>query len=201
MSEILTGFDADCSCVAYDGSQVYGAPRAITAFVTQTNTIDLMRRSPSYEIRLSKYSRRGFEVYWPLLNRQKIDPTIFERSFARTMGLARLLVLERLPKPDDREKYLAQRRAERGRPAINTYYRNRHRLGGNLKDQDPDDVADWVYEDEASNYHSFTVPYGPKYDAKRVWLFSYFAINCCTLSSNDSLSSSPKAHSLTVPST
>ena len=93
ISEILTGFDVDCSCVAYDGCQVYGAPRAITAFVTQTNTIDLTRRSPSYENRLSKYSRHGFEVYWPPLDRQKIDPTIFERSFARTLGLARLLVL------------------------------------------------------------------------------------------------------------
>ena len=158
----------DCSCVAYDGSQVYATPRGIAAFLTQTNTIDLTRRSPSYESRLSKYAHRGFEILWPDLDRSKVDPTIFERSFARTMGLARLLVLERLPKPTDRDKYLEQRREERGRPASNSYARNRDRLPGNVKDQDPDDVAEWIYDDDVSNYHSFTVPYGPKYHAKRI---------------------------------
>jgi hypothetical protein len=98
ISQIITGFDVDCSCAAYDGSQVYLSPRAVGAFVTQCNTIDLTRRSPSYENRLSKYSHRGFEVHWPMLDRSRIDPTIFERSFGRTEGLARLLILEKLPK-------------------------------------------------------------------------------------------------------
>lgn len=115
ISEILTGFDVDCSCVAYDGKQVYASPRAVAAYMTQTNTIDLTRRSPSYENRLSKYSHRGFEIYWPLLDRSRIDPTIFERSFGRTLGLARLLVLEKLPSTTDRDAYVDQRRAERGR--------------------------------------------------------------------------------------
>ncbi|KAL8890878.1 MAG: hypothetical protein Q9215_002029 [Flavoplaca cf. flavocitrina] len=168
VSEILSGFDVDCSCFAYDGSQVYGTPRGIAAFMTQTNTIDLTRRSPSYESRLSKYAHRGFEVYWPDLDRSRIDPTIFERSFARTMGLARLLVLEQLPKPGDREDYLDQRRQERGRPPANTYYRSRRSLPDNMKESDPDDIPEWVYDDEVSNYHSFTVPYGPKYHAKKI---------------------------------
>lgn len=115
VSEILTGFDVDCSCSAYDGKQVYSSPRAIASYITQVNTIDLTRRSPSYENRLSKYSHRGFEVYWPLLDRSLIDPTIFERSFGRTVGLARLLVLEKLPSTTEREAYVDQRRAERGR--------------------------------------------------------------------------------------
>ncbi|KAL8870792.1 MAG: hypothetical protein Q9174_003245, partial [Haloplaca sp. 1 TL-2023] len=168
VSEILSGFDVDCSCFAYDGSQVYGTPRGITAFMTQTNTIDLTRRSPSYESRLSKYAHRGFEVYWPDLDRSRVDPTIFERSFARTMGLARLLVLEQLPKPGDREEYLDQRRNERGRPMANTFYRSQNSLPDNVKDRDPDDVPEWVYDDAVSNYHSFTVPYGPKYHAKKI---------------------------------
>ncbi|KAL8692808.1 MAG: hypothetical protein Q9224_003884 [Gallowayella concinna] len=168
VSEVLSGFDVDCSCFAYDGSQVYGTPRGIAAFMTQTNTIDLTRRSPSYESRLSKYAHRGFEVYWPDLDRSRVDPTIFERSFARTMGLARLLVLEQLPKPGDREEYLDQRREERGRPSVNTYYRSQRSLPNNMKDNDPDDIPEWVYDDEVSNYHSFTVPYGPKYHAKKI---------------------------------
>jgi Ankyrin repeats (3 copies)/Ankyrin repeat len=168
VSEILTGFDVDCSCVAYDGHHFWAAPRGVAAYVTQTNTIDLSRRSPSYENRLSKYSHRGFEVYWPLLDRSKIDPTIFERSFSRVMGLARLLVYEKLPGPNDRDIYLAKRRAERGRPPLPWNYRKRKQLHGNVKESQPDDVAEWVEEDEVSNYHTFTVPYGPKYNAKKI---------------------------------
>lgn len=121
----------------------------------QTNTIDLSRRSPSYESRLSKYAHRGFEVYWPDLDRSRIDPTIFERSFARTMGLARLLVLEQLPRPSNREDYLNQRRHERGRPpANNSYWRRGHALRDNVKDQDPDDIA------ECEHIRAFFTPSG-----------------------------------------
>lgn len=166
ISEILTGFDVDCSCAAYDGNQVYASPRALAAYMTQVNTIDLTRRSPSYENRLSKYSRRGFEVYWPLLDRSRIDPTLFERSFGRTLGLARLLVLEKLPKNTDREAYVDQRRAERGRPTINRW--SARKLKGNMKDEHDDEVAEWVETDEVSDYHTFTIPYGPKYHARKI---------------------------------
>ena len=166
ISEILTGFDVDCSCAAYDGKQVYASPRALAAYMTQTNTIDLTRRSPSYENRLSKYSRRGFEVYWPMLDRSRIDPTLFERSFGRTLGLARLLVLEKLPKNTDRDAYVDQRRAERGRPTINRW--NARKLKGNMKEEHDDEVAEWVETDEVSDYHTFTIPYGPKYHARKI---------------------------------
>ncbi|RMD43987.1 hypothetical protein DV735_g1143, partial [Chaetothyriales sp. CBS 134920] len=167
-SEILTGFDVDCACVAYDGHQVWASPRALTAFMTQVNTIDLTRRSPSYENRLAKYSHRGFEVYWPALDRARIDPTIFERSFQRIKGLARLLVLEKLPHPTDRDNYLAKRRLERGRAPLPWNARSRHQLPGNVKDKQPEDIAEWVEEEEVSNYHTFTIPYGPKYNAKKI---------------------------------
>lgn len=97
-----------------------------------------------------------------------MDPTIFERSFPRTVGLARLLVLEQLPKPNDREQYMLQRKEERGRPIDNRYWRRQDALPNNVKDQDPDDIAEWVYDDQISNYHSFTVPYGPKYTSKKI---------------------------------
>jgi hypothetical protein len=155
ISEILTGFDVDCSCAAYDGKQVYLAPRALAAFITQTNQIDLSRRSPSYENRLSKYSHRGFEVFWPQLDRSRIDPTIYERSFPRTVGLARLLILEKLPKQSDRDSYLDQRRRERGRPAINRYIRSSRQLQGNIKNDWEDEVAEWVDQEDVSDYHTF----------------------------------------------
>ncbi|KAI8633475.1 ankyrin repeat protein [Xylariaceae sp. FL1651] len=171
ISEILTGFDIDCSGAAYDGKQVYTTPRALASYITQINPVDLSRRSPSYENRLSKYSHRNFEVYWPELDRSRVDPTIFERSFQRTLGLARLLVLERLPTTNAREQYLNKRREERGRPELSRRFQ--HRLYGNIKDIHEDEVADWVDEDEVSNYHTFTVPYGIKFHAKKIEKLCY----------------------------
>lgn len=171
VSEILTGFDVDSSCFAYNGSQVYGTPRGVAAFLTQCNTVDLTRRSPSYENRLFKYATRGFEIYCSDLDRDRIDPTIYERAFARVQGLARLLVLERLPKELDRDEYRDQRRLERARPAVNQSWKNKQgRLRENFKDKDPQDVAEWVMEeqDDVANYHTFTIPYGPRYSAKKI---------------------------------
>ena len=172
VGEILTGFDIDAAGGAYDGKQVYVTPRALGSYITQINPIDLTRRSPSYENRLSKYSHRNFEVYWPDLDRSRVDPTIFERSFQRTLGLARLLVLERLPTSSARETYMNKRREERGRPTFrsNAYLR---RLGGNIKDFHEDEVADWVDEGDVSNYHTFTVPYGEKFHAKKIEKLCY----------------------------
>ncbi|UNI14911.1 hypothetical protein JDV02_001490 [Purpureocillium takamizusanense] len=170
ISEILTGFDIDAAGGAYDGKQVYVTPRALGSFITQINHVDLSRRSPSYENRLSKYSHRNFEVYWPELDRSRVDPTIFERSFQRTLGLARLLVLERLPTNSAREAYLNKRRMERGRPTRHT---NRFPIRGNIKDSHEDEVADWLSEEDISNYHTFTVPYGEKFHAKRIEKLCY----------------------------
>ncbi|TPX15381.1 uncharacterized protein E0L32_004361 [Thyridium curvatum] len=171
ISEILTGFDIDCSGAAYDGKQVYCTPRALQAYMTQLNQIDLTRRSPSYENRLSKYSHRNFEVYWPDLDRSRIDPTIFERSFQRTLGLARLLVLEQLPTTTAREQYRSKRRAERGRPPLNNS--QQHVLYGNIKDSFEDEVAEWVDAEDVSNYHTFTIPYGQKFHAKKIEKLCY----------------------------
>ncbi|KAF2202189.1 ankyrin repeat protein [Delitschia confertaspora ATCC 74209] len=166
LSEILTGFDVDCSCAAYDGKNVYASPRALVAYMTQCNTIDLSRRSPSYESRLSKYSHRGFEVHWPILERSRIDPTIFERNFSRTVGLARLLVLERLPSHSDRESYMDSRRKERGRPTVSP--RLKFSMRGNIKESHEDEIAEWVEQEDVSDYHTFTVPYGPRFNAKTI---------------------------------
>jgi hypothetical protein len=35
MSQIITGFDVDVSCVCYNGKQVFAAPRAVAAFLTR----------------------------------------------------------------------------------------------------------------------------------------------------------------------
>lgn len=75
-AEILAGFDVDTSCVAYDGSRLLANPRSLVAMMRQANTVDMTRRSPSYEVRLAKYAARGFEVYVPELRRGDVDPTV-----------------------------------------------------------------------------------------------------------------------------
>lgn len=75
----------------------------------------------------------------------------------RTEGLARLLVLEKLPKPGDRDTYLRKRREERGRPPLSLYLRRRQGkvLHGNIKDDWEDEVPEWQEEDQISDYHTF----------------------------------------------
>ncbi|PYI05666.1 ankyrin repeat protein [Aspergillus sclerotiicarbonarius CBS 121057] len=165
VAEILTGFDVDCACAAFDGKQVFASPRALASYITQINPIDLSRRSPSYENRLSKYSHRGFEIFWPELDRSQVDPTIFERSFTRVVGLARLLVLEKLPKSSDRESYIEQRRQERGRPARRNNIRQQ---AGNIKDDWVDEVPEWEEGDQISDYNTFTLPYGSRFKARKI---------------------------------
>ncbi|KAF8179252.1 hypothetical protein K438DRAFT_1422905, partial [Mycena galopus ATCC 62051] len=94
-AEILAGFDIDAACCAYDGDRIYANPRAIVAMMRQCNTIDISRRSPSYEARLAKYSGRRFEVYVPELSRAEIAGAIYQCAAGSVRGLARLLVLEK----------------------------------------------------------------------------------------------------------
>jgi len=124
VSEVLMGFDVDCCSVAYDGHRVLCTARAHNAIVSQYNTLDMSRRSPSYEMRLAKYAKRGFEVrpvqppclrgpcsqvhgqacqtidcgvqvLVPNLQRELINPQVLEAPFSKTHGMARLFLLER----------------------------------------------------------------------------------------------------------
>lgn len=98
-AEILMGFDVDACSVGFDGKQVYMTPRCHQALVRQMNTVDVTRRSPTYEMRLAKYADRGFEVEVPTLMRDRIDPMIFEKPWDDVRGLSKLLLLEKLRTP------------------------------------------------------------------------------------------------------
>ncbi|KAJ3254575.1 Protein mono-ADP-ribosyltransferase parp4 [Boothiomyces macroporosus] len=89
-SEILMGFDIDCCCVGYDGNDVYGIPRFFGAVTYQRNVVDLSRRSPSYEYRLYKYSKRGFGV---LIKDRKIDIEEIDMDVDELYGLPKLVDL------------------------------------------------------------------------------------------------------------
>ena len=66
-SEIIHGFDIDCSCilVTIDTKRIYITERCNFALTNQLNTINFERLSPSYEHRLFKYYLRGFGIWVP----------------------------------------------------------------------------------------------------------------------------------------
>lgn len=184
-AEVLAGFDVDAPCCAYDGDRVWASPRAIVSMMRQSNTVDMTRRSPSYEVRLAKYASRGFEVYIPGLNRGEIDPTvgcshlfrfcptdiptkIYERAVGRVQGLARLLAIEKLATPAARSQYQQRRSVLRGRPTQDNghmiYTRGERRYNGDIK-------ADAVFSGlELSDYDivNLHIPYGPGWSARRI---------------------------------
>ncbi|KAJ3554518.1 hypothetical protein NP233_g12406 [Leucocoprinus birnbaumii] len=164
-AEVLAGFDIDAPCCAYDGERVWANPRALMAMIRQCNTVDVTRRSPSYEVRLAKYAKRGFEVYVPNLRRQDIDPTIYERSINKIEGLARLLVLEKIKDADARYNFLEHRRTLRGRPyqLRLPISKRKRKYKGDLKDESIGGL-------EMNDYDvvSLHIPYGPGWDAKRI---------------------------------
>ncbi|KAK7436334.1 hypothetical protein VKT23_019181 [Stygiomarasmius scandens] len=149
-AEVLAGFDIDAPCCAYDGKRVWASARAIIAMMRQCNTVDMTRRSPSYEFRLSKYAQRGFEIYIPSLERDKVDTTIYLGHIKRTHGLARLLVLESL-----RDRFNAWRMLYR----LRKIYRNTS-----------NDAAIVPEELEVNNYElpMLSIPYGPSWDANKI---------------------------------
>ncbi|KAI4148769.1 MAG: hypothetical protein LQ340_004947 [Diploschistes diacapsis] len=53
---------------------------------------------------------------------------------------------------------------------IDMYGRNQwgSKVHGNFKDKDPEDVAELDFEDDMSNYHSFAIPYGPRFTAQKI---------------------------------
>ncbi|KAI1490359.1 hypothetical protein F5X96DRAFT_679155 [Biscogniauxia mediterranea] len=158
ISEILTGFDVDCACVAFDGNKVYSNPRGITAIATRTNTIDLSRRSPSYENRLWKYRNHNFEVYWDSLDRSRIklnfSTSTQEEDYPkipRLTGLARLLYSEHYIKD------FAYRKLKRSYKARYVLKRALKRID-NGGDQTPA---------TSSGYATFDIPYSTRYRYSR----------------------------------
>ncbi|KAF3902931.1 hypothetical protein AA313_de0210262 [Arthrobotrys entomopaga] len=86
-------FNVDCACVAYDGKQVYATPQAVASWMLQCNDADPSRYSPhdTYEDQLYIYRKRGFEIYYPSIQRQAIDPSVYKFPVSQLHGLAKLI--------------------------------------------------------------------------------------------------------------
>jgi hypothetical protein len=160
-AEVLTGFDVDCCSVGFDGKHVWATRRAHCAFVTQVNTIDNSRRSPSYETRLAKYGQRGFEIRLPGFDRSRIDPQLYERSFDKVQGLAKLLLFEAFQNPGSRLRFKEKQRNRKMRPA--------HEDAGNYKSLEWKRENDLTSQNvDANDYSTVFIPYGPVWTARKI---------------------------------
>lgn len=94
-AEILLGFDCDCCCCAFDGREVWALQRCLSALRTGINILNPLHAWPnkaSYELRLVKYARRGFAVFVPGLDSDRIDHDQIRNSkMSNLKGLARFL--------------------------------------------------------------------------------------------------------------
>lgn len=93
--DIISSQSIDSAAVVYDGSHFLASPRSLAAIMTLTNTIDLSRSSPTYEDELAQAALLGFSVYWPKLQRDLVDPTVYSSVVESSAGLAKLLLFER----------------------------------------------------------------------------------------------------------
>eukprot|EP01091_Cochliopodium_minus_P014082 TRINITY_DN470_c0_g2_i1.p1 TRINITY_DN470_c0_g2~~TRINITY_DN470_c0_g2_i1.p1 ORF type:complete len:1824 (-),score=771.42 TRINITY_DN470_c0_g2_i1:113-5584(-) len=170
-AEVLMCFDVDACSVGYNGKSVFMTPRAHRALTHQYNVVDMERRSPSYEMRLAKYAERGFSVVVPSLERDKIDPQLFERRFDQLQGLARLLLLEKLKSPESRYRYKDLLRIKKMRPEPKegrTSFANKFGF-------DADDLEDEREKgtSTASDYSTVYLPWGQKWNAERIRKLCY----------------------------
>jgi hypothetical protein len=110
-ADVLSSFDIDCCCVAYDGTRAWASPRAVRALCTGVNLIDLKFRSATFENRLLKYARRGFAVQDQAMRKEalacldayfggqagamdKVDLENLVRCIRRSSGLLKLLLAD-----------------------------------------------------------------------------------------------------------
>jgi len=170
-AEVLMGFDVDSCACGFDGRKVYVCPRTAIAFAAQANTVDMSRRSPSYEMRLAKYAERAFEVIVPSLQRDRVDPFLYEKRFDQLQGLSRLLILERLSTPEARFQYRQEQRLKTA--SRHEKYKIQRELRKGLKDKHQlyrmeTTIVGTAAGAEASNYSTVFLPWGPDFTAKRI---------------------------------
>jgi hypothetical protein len=160
------GFDVDSCSLGFDGEKVWMTPRAHRALTHQYNSIDMTRRSPSYEMRLAKYAERGFEVAFPGLDRNKIDPQLYERRFDQLQGLGKLLLLEKLTTPEVRSQYKDLQRVRKLRPEgppRSTIFEDLDIYSDEWNEERLRDAGGA----DSSDYSTIFLPWGPRWNAQK----------------------------------
>uniref|UniRef100_A0A6C0CIT9 Uncharacterized protein n=1 Tax=viral metagenome TaxID=1070528 RepID=A0A6C0CIT9_9ZZZZ len=88
---VIGGFDISACMFMYDGFEIQGLPISLYALRTGYIIVDVSRRSPSFEMRLKKYSKRyGFGLIVPCMSNNEIE--MFLRDSPFSLGFASIAV-------------------------------------------------------------------------------------------------------------
>lgn len=72
IAQVISGFDIDASCAAFNGENFYAIPRYIRAVKLGYIIADPERQSTTYMRRLFKYKERGFHIAFPGYNPERV---------------------------------------------------------------------------------------------------------------------------------
>jgi hypothetical protein len=92
--QVISGFDIDSCCVAYDGYEFYAMPRFVRSLITRYNLIDPERQSENYCQRLNKYMNKGFDIAF-VLDLKRIDTEFLNNKYLNHndyKGLKKILI-------------------------------------------------------------------------------------------------------------
>jgi hypothetical protein len=89
VTQVISGFDIDSCCVAYDCNELYCMPRFLRSTVQGYNLVDPERQSLNYGYRLFKYLTRGFRIALPGYDHERVIKTSINNPSAT--GLARII--------------------------------------------------------------------------------------------------------------
>lgn len=91
IGDVLSQFDLDASCIAYDGKNFYANARGVRSLQTSVNVVDVSRTSITFESRLFKYyTMYGIGIAVPGFDGYRSQIAAKEK---KKKGLARLLTM------------------------------------------------------------------------------------------------------------
>ena len=90
ITQVISGFDIDSCCAAYNGQNFYCMPRFARAILKGYNLADPERQSRNYGYRLKKYMKRGFNVAIPGYDPSRVCYSQLKNN--SVTGLARVLL-------------------------------------------------------------------------------------------------------------
>jgi hypothetical protein len=124
ISEILHGFDLGPSAIGFDGKDVWMTSLGRFAYEYGCMIVDSSRRSTTYEMRLVKYFKRGFDLICPDLDVEQVKktskdnlmckmpqaialpklPFVLKQITGNRLSVEYFLIHDRLSQPEERER-------------------------------------------------------------------------------------------------
>lgn len=90
ISQVISGFDIDSCCIAYNGKDFYAMPRFVRSLICGYNLVDPERQSKNYTERLVKYACRGFAIALPGFINKNITCN-FLKNYNEYTGISKII--------------------------------------------------------------------------------------------------------------